>query len=180
MPIGTPASARTSRRIELLDLIVALVATLSFVWVGAKVSHEGTTPFDANLRQWIHSFSGPGMTQLLSVATVLGSQAVVIGASACFAILMFLQRRHALALLVVVTMSGAEVLLPILKRHFHRQRPEPFFDIGHPPSFSFPSGHALLSFCCYGLLAALGSAYFRGRIRWLIRICAAALILAIG
>src|SRR5438477_314415 len=59
MPIGTPASARTSRQIELVDLIVALVATLSFVWLGAKVSHEGTTPFDANLRQWIHSFSGP-------------------------------------------------------------------------------------------------------------------------
>jgi membrane-associated phospholipid phosphatase len=90
------------------------------------------------------------------------------------------KRRPDRALLVVVTMSGAEVLLLILKRHFHRQRPEPFFDTRLPPSYSFPSGHALLSFCCYGLLASLGSAYLRGRIRWLIRICAAALILAIG
>jgi membrane-associated phospholipid phosphatase len=105
---------------------------------------------------------------------------VVIGVSAFSGILMFLKRRRDRALLVVVTMSGAEVLLSILKRHFHRQRPEPFFDTRLPPSYSFPSGHALLSFCCYGLLAALGSAYLRGRIRWLIRICAAALILAIG
>lgn len=72
------------------------------------------------------------------------------------------------------------MLLSILKKHFHRQRPEPFFDTRLPPSYSFPSGHALLSFCCYGLLAALGNAYLRGRIRWLIRICAVALILAIS
>ena len=76
-------------------------------------------------------------------------------------------------------MSGAEVLLSILKKHFHRQRPESFFDTRLPSGYSFPSGHALLSFCCYGLLAALGSAYVRARIRWLIRICATALILAI-
>ena len=180
MPMGSPANAWKSRPIELVALTVALVAALCLVWLGAKVGRGGTTPFDANVRHSIHSVSTPRVTQLLSAATSLGSQAVVIGVSAFSGILMFLKRRRDRALLVVVTMSGAEVLLSILKRHFHRQRPEPFFDTRLPPSYSFPSGHALLSFCCYGLLAALGSAYLRGRIRWLIRICAAALILAIG
>jgi len=174
------ADERVRRRIELVALIVGLVAALCLVWLGAKVGRGGTTAFDANVRQWIHSISSPGMTQLLSATTSLGSQAVVIGVSACLGILMFLKRRGDRALLVVATMSGAEVLLSILKKHFHRQRPEPFFDTRLPSGYSFPSGHALLSFCCYGLLAALGSAYLRGRIRWLIRICAAALILAIG
>jgi len=174
------ADERVRRRIELVALIVGLVAALCLVWLGAKVGRGGTTPFDARVRHSIHSISSPGMTQLLSATTSLGSQAVVIGLSACFGILMFLERRPDRALLVVATMSGAEVLLPILKKHFHRPRPEPFFDTRLPSGYSFPSGHALLSFCCYGLLAALGSAYVRGRIRWLIRICAAALILAIG
>jgi undecaprenyl-diphosphatase len=120
------------------------------------------------------------MTQLLSAITSLGSQAVVIGVSAWLGILMFLRWRRDRALLVVATMSGAEVLLSILKKHFHRQRPEPFFETPLLQSYSFPSGHALLSFCCYGLLAALGSTYLRGHLRWLIRICAVALILAIG
>ena len=177
--MGEPGE-RVRRRIELVALIVALVAALCLVWLGARVGRGETRPFDANVRQWIHSISSPGMTQLLSATTSLGSQAVVIGLSACFGILMFLERRRDRALLVVATMSGAEVLLSILKKHFHRPRPEPFFDTRLPPSYSFPSGHALLSFCCYSLLAALGSAYVRGRIRWLIRICAAALILAIG
>ena len=169
-----------SRRIGFVALIVASIAALCLVWLAAKVTRGETTPLDANVRYSIHSISSPGVTQLISAITLLGSQAVVIGVSACSAILMFLKRRRDHALLVVAAMAGAELLLSILKNHFHRQRPEPFFDTRLPPSYSFPSGHALLSFCCYGLVAALGSAYLRDPGRWLIRICAAALILAIG
>jgi undecaprenyl-diphosphatase len=169
-----------NRRIQLVALIVAGIAALCLTWLAAKVTRGETTSFDANVRHSIHSISSPGVTQLLSAITFLGSQAVVIVASGCFAILMLWNRRRDRAMLVVATIAGAEVLLSILKNHFHRQRPDPFFDERLPPSYSFPSGHALLSFCCYGLLAALGGASLRGRIRWLIRICAAALILAIG
>jgi undecaprenyl-diphosphatase len=160
------------RRIGFIALIVASIAALCLVWLAAKVSRGETASFDANVRQSIHSISSPGATQLLSAITFLGSQAVVIGVSACSAVLMFWKRRRDRAWLVVATMAGAELLLSILKNHFHRQRPEPFFGARLPPSYSFPSGHALLSCCCYGLLAALGGAS--------IRICAAALILAIG
>jgi undecaprenyl-diphosphatase len=161
-------------------LTVAAIAALCLVWLAAKVTHGQTTALDANVRQWIHSVSSPELTRLFSAITFLGSQACVIGISACAAILMFWKGRADRALLVVTIMAGAELLLPMLKNHFHRQRPEPFFDERLPPSYSFPSGHALLSFCCYGLLAALCSASLRRRARWLIRIVAAALILAIG
>jgi membrane-associated phospholipid phosphatase len=165
-----------NRRVQLVALIVSCVAAVCLAWLAAKVTRGETISFDANVRQSIHSISSPGVTQLLSAITFLGSQAVVIVASGCFAILMLWNRRRDRAMLVVVTMAGAEVLLSILKNHFHRQRPDPFFDERLPPSYSFPSGHALLSFCCYGLLAVLGGA----RMRWLVRICSAALILAIG
>lgn len=160
----------------MVALIVGCIAALCLAWLAAKVTHGETASFDANVRNSIHSISSPVVTQLLSAITFLGSQAVVIVASGCLAILMLWNRRRDRAMLVVATMAGAEVLLSILKNHFQRQRPDPFFDERLPPSYSFPSGHALLSFCCYGLLAALGSAHMR----WLIRICAAALILAIG
>jgi len=165
-----------NRRIQLVAVIVSCIAQLCLAWLAAKVTHGETTSFDANVRNSIHSISSHGATQLLSAITFLGSQAVVISVSGCVAILMIWNRRRDRAMVVVATMAGAEVLLSILKNHFHRQRPDPFFDERLPPSYSFPSGHALLSFCGYGLLAALGSA----RMRWLIRICAAALILAIG
>jgi undecaprenyl-diphosphatase len=180
MPNGEPDGRVQSRRIQLAALIVASMAALTFVWLAANVIRGETTPLDANVRHWIHSISSSGVTQLFSAITFLGSQAVVIGASTCSTILMLMKRRRDRAWLIVATMAGAEVLLSILKNHFHRQRPDPFFGARLPPSYSFPSGHALLSFCCYVLLAALGSNRMRSRIRWLIRIGAGALILAIG
>jgi undecaprenyl-diphosphatase len=169
-----------SDRIDLAALMVATIAALCFAWLAAKVVDGQTTLFDANVRQAIHSMSGPSVTRLFSAITFAGSQAVVIGISACSALLMLSKRRGDWALLMVITMAGAEVLLPILKNHFDRQRPEPFFGARLPPSYSFPSGHALLSCCYYGLLAAFGSTSLRHRIRWLIPILAVALIIALG
>jgi undecaprenyl-diphosphatase len=50
-----------------------------------------------------------------------------------------------------------------LKHAFHRPRPVAFFGAA-PSSYSFPSGHALGSFCFYGMLAAILAAPARGRV----------------
>src|ERR1700694_1105390 len=165
------------QRIEIVALLVAL---LCLAWLASRVAHGETTGFDETIRDAIHSISTPGLTQFFSMITYLGSKACVLGLSACAAILMLTKRQLRRAFLIVFTMAGAELWLSILKNAFHRPRPEPFFGAHLPPSYSFPSGHALLSCCCYGALAALGSAYCQGRVRWLIRLCAALLILAIG
>jgi undecaprenyl-diphosphatase len=49
-----------------------------------------------------------------------------------------------------------------LKLAFHRPRPVAFFG-STPSSYSFPSGHALGSFCFYGILAAILATRVRGR-----------------
>jgi undecaprenyl-diphosphatase len=159
---------------------VTAAALLCLAWLAASVANGATTLFDENVRHAVYSISNPSITHLFSAITFLGSQAVVIGISACAAIAMFLKRRPDRALLVVITMAGAELWLPLLKTHFHRQRPEPFFG-GHVlQSYSFPSGHALLSFYCYGLLCALASEQLPGAVRWLVLICGTLLVLAIG
>ena len=114
------------------------------------------------------------VTRVLEAVTLLGSQAVVISVASCAALILFFQGRRDRALLIAIAIAGAELLLWILKVEFHRPRPEPFFGSVPPASYSFPSGHALLSFCCYGTLSAVCSAR-----RW-VRIAAAALILSIG
>ena len=153
---------------------------MALLVLAAKVTYHGATWLDETFRDAIHSLSTPALTQFFSAITYLGSQACVLGLSACAAILMLWRRQPSRALFIVVAMTGAELWLSILKAAFHRQRPEPFFGVHLPPSYSFPSGHALLSCCCYAVLATLGAAYCRGRVRWLIRICAVLLILAIG
>src|SRR5262249_39061805 len=117
--------------------------------------------------------ANPGLTLLFRCLTLLGSQAVVIGVSACAALTLAVRGRREEALLIVLAMAGAEVLEYLLKIGIQRPRPEPFFGVRLPGSYSFPSGHALLSSCCYAPLAALGS----GSLRW---IATVALVLAIG
>ena len=55
---------------------------------------------------------------------------------------------------MAVTMIGAGILDASLKQAFHRVRPPVFFGIA-PTNYSFPSGHALASFCFYSVLAGL-------------------------
>jgi len=50
---------------------------------------------------------------------------------------------------------GGEGLNQILKHLFARSRPEAFFGYTLPSSYSFPSGHAVVSCCFYGALAAI-------------------------
>jgi undecaprenyl-diphosphatase len=57
-------------------------------------------------------------------------------------------------------MVGVAALDVALKLAFHRPRPVAFFGAA-PSTYSFPSGHALGSFCFYGMLAAIVSARVR-------------------
>jgi undecaprenyl-diphosphatase len=84
-------------------------------------------------------------------------------------------------LLFLVTMGGAAILNRVLKLAFQRPRPEPYFDLPVPNSFSFPSGHALLSLCFYGALAILITSHLRSRRgKVAVWILTAILILLIG
>ena len=58
-------------------------------------------------------------------------------------------------MLFAVAALGAEALDTLLKLLFRRARPEVFFGLTAPRTYSFPSGHSMLSACFFGVLAAL-------------------------
>jgi undecaprenyl-diphosphatase len=77
-------------------------------------------------------------------------------------------------------MTGALALDLALKYAFHRERPPVFFGT-EPASYSFPSGHALCSFCFYGVMAGLIAARVRSpALRIAVWALAALLVIAIG
>jgi undecaprenyl-diphosphatase len=79
-----------------------------------------------------------------------------------------------------VAMTGSLVLDVALKYIYHRTRPTAYFGTA-PHSYSFPSGHALCSFCFYGVLAGLLSARTKPLAwRLFIWFAAATLVIAIG
>lgn len=176
---GNPRPA-VSRRFEWIAVIAGAIALLCLVWLAAKVTVGETMLFDEKLRAAIHSWANPGLTRWFRLVTLLGTQAAVIGVVVCAALVLFLRGRKDRAWLILIVMAGAELLEFILKAQFQRQRPIPFFGTVLPESYSFPSGHALLSTCCYGTLAALAATQLQGPLRWPVLIATAALVLSIG
>src|SRR5205807_939287 len=64
---------------------------------------------------------------------------------------------------------------------YARPRPEPFFDLIMPTTFSFPSGHALGSVCFYGIVAWIIATRAKSAVfRWSAPPLLALLILLVG
>ncbi|HWS52972.1 MAG TPA: phosphatase PAP2 family protein [Pyrinomonadaceae bacterium] len=146
-----------------LGLVAAAAALYLFAELAGEVSEGDTRRFDEWALSFVNGFASPPVTSFMRGVTYLGSNEFLLAAGGC-ALLAFLLagwRRAAVAL--AVTMAGAAVLNSVLKLAFRRERPPPFFDTPPPESYSFPSGHALLCFCFYGVLAAVIAARLRGR-----------------
>jgi undecaprenyl-diphosphatase len=85
------------------------------------------------------------------------------------------------AKLFAITMVGAALLNTTLKLAFKRERPIPFFDPLPPPTYSFPSGHSLMSCCFFGALAAIVTARIKNkRTRAIVWILATTMFVLIG
>jgi membrane-associated phospholipid phosphatase len=143
-------------------LLTAATALFVFGWLAEEMLEGDTQQFDTFVRTAIHQLATPGLTRLMQGFSFLGS-VVAVTAMCLVAICLFLYfRRTRTAALLAITMLGVAVLDVALKHAFHRPRPVAFFG-ATPSSYSFPSGHALGSFCFYGILASILAARTRGR-----------------
>lgn len=160
-------------------LAVSIISLLLFAWLAGEMREGDTVKFDAAVRGWVHQFASPAMTRVMIFISLLGYDVLIAELVLSIAIFLWLRWKRGAAWLALATV-GAVVLDVVLKYSFHRQRPTAFFGDA-PHSYSFPSGHALVSFCFYAVLAGL----IADRVRplWL-RILAggtaAVLVIAIG
>jgi membrane-associated phospholipid phosphatase len=160
---------------------VAVAALLLFAWLASSVAQGVTIGFDAGVRESVHQFASPGMTRLAWALSAVGSpdSLAILSAGALLGLLALGWKRAALQFLL--TLAGGLALDGTLKIAFQRTRPDAFFNTPLPASFSFPSGHALISACFFGSLAALAGARTRSRAaRGALWTVAAVLALAIG
>jgi undecaprenyl-diphosphatase len=162
-----------------LTLVITVLAAILFSWIAGEMREGDTALFDANVRSFVHSFSGPTVTKVMFGMSFMGLWGLV--AILVAAIVLFVAKKWYRALgWMAVTMVGAAILEVSLKVGFHRARPVPFFG-PLPGSYSFPSGHALFSFCFYAVLAGLINARVRSLwLRVVVWSVAATLIAGIG
>ena len=161
------------------SLAAAVLALLLFTWLAEEVFEGDAMRFDDAVRAWVHQFASPTLTSAMVVISALGSQALAVVVIIAFVIFLRLKWRRA-AIWLLFTVACGLVLELTLKYAFHRPRPAPFFG-AVPHTYSFPSGHSLMSFCIYGVLAGLLSHRLRSAaVRIVVWIAAAALVAAIG
>jgi undecaprenyl-diphosphatase len=162
-----------------VSLLLAVAGLFLFAWTAEEVMEQHTVGFDRVVRAWVHQSSSPSLTVAAKVASWLGEYGVIIAFLIALMLFLALGWQRAAAWLTI-TLAGALVLDVSLKYAFHRQRPTPFFGVP-PHTYSFPSGHALLSLCFYGVLAGLLADRIRSlRSRICIWTIAAFLTAAIG
>ena len=158
-----------------------MAGVIAFAQLADEMGEGDTAGFDAFVRDGVHSFNTPLLTQLAVFFSFIGDWPfLTILGIAIFAFLLYIKWKRE-ALIFLITNAGELVLNVSLKAFYQRARPEALVDYSLPPSYSFPSGHALGSFCFFGVLAWLMASNVdtSGR-KWMIYLSAALLILAIG
>jgi undecaprenyl-diphosphatase len=163
----------------LASLTVAVLSIFLFAWLTSEVWEGNTAVFDYPIRNWMHGLASPPLTQAMTAISLLGYGILIAELVLALALFLYLRWRHAAGWLAV-SMAGALALDLALKYAFHRPRPQPFFG-AQLHSYSFPSGHALCSFCFYAVLAGLIADRVRSfALRIAVGVAAAALVIAIG
>jgi undecaprenyl-diphosphatase len=181
----TPANKKRSFEFLSLSLLLGLIAAIGtlvfFGWLTDEVLEGDSRQFDEATRAAVHQLASPTLTEIMRGLSFVGSTlALTIGT--ILVIVLFAMRKWGReAKLFALTMVGASLLNTTLKLAFKRARPVPFFDPLPPPTYSFPSGHSLMSCCFFGALAAILTARIKTkRIRVVVWILAAIMFLSIG
>jgi undecaprenyl-diphosphatase len=162
-----------------LGLLAAAGALYFFAELAEEVYEGDTRRFDEAALEFVNGFASPPLTSFMRAVTHLGSNWFLLGAGACAVVAFVAARWKRAALALPLTMAGAALLNVLLKTAFRRERPSPFFDTALPESYSFPSGHALLSLCFYGVIAAVVAARLKGRAGPALAFAGAALLVAL-
>lgn len=102
----------------------------------------------------VRTLATPAADQAMIIITAFGSGAVyaVLAPLVLGALLWLRLRREAVTL--AVCLGGASTLNWLLKHLFERARPD-LFKVISAAGYSFPSGHAMVSLCFYGMAAYL-------------------------
>jgi undecaprenyl-diphosphatase len=165
----------------LLGLGTAIAALILFGWLADEVLEGDSRRFDEVTRAAIHQLASPTLTIVMRGFSLVGSTiALTIGT--IFVVVRFAMKNLGReAKLFAITMIGAGLLNITLKLAFKRARPEPFFNLSLPETYSFPSGHSLTSAVFFGALAAILTAHIKSkRVRAVIWIVSTLIFLTIG
>ena len=170
-------NAPKQRRLA-LALIAAGLTAIAFANIAEDyVTNDPLARWDVTFARWLAGERSTFGTDFFRVLTFLGSPAVALTIAAVVCIALYRRGHIVAAALLPVVLGGAELLNLILKLSFHRPRPEVAFV--HIDTYSFPSGHAMISTAAYGAFAYLAWGPLRTTSRRLIVVAGTVVLVAL-
>jgi undecaprenyl-diphosphatase len=140
-----------------LPLLAALLVLAGSLWAFGRIVdeqiREGETSTDQRLAEWLHGRATDPFTDVFRAITTLGNFVTLVVVTVIAVAVFWRRRERTDAAFVALAFLGAQVLSSGMKLGFRRDRP--FFPdpLATESTFSFPSGHALVSLAVYGSIA---------------------------
>ena len=110
--------------------------------------------FDIHILNLVQNFICPRLTSVMKMVSYLGSFEVLSLVLALSLIILFSKKKYAEGITLITAIAGSYLLTELLKHTFHRERPDLNILISQT-GYSYPSGHSMVSFACYGMLVYL-------------------------
>jgi membrane-associated phospholipid phosphatase len=149
-----------AQRRLMIALASAFLAALAFAHIAEDyLTNDPLARWDVSFARWLALERSDLGTEFFRVITFLGSPASALAVAAVVCAVLYRRRLLVQAALLPLVLAGAELLNLALKLAFHRPRPEVAFVT--IDTYSFPSGHAMVSSAAYGALAYVAWPYLR-------------------
>lgn len=132
--------------------IVCILFTGFFAFIARSIHLHTISSFDNPIIDVVQGAQAPWLTSVMKTFTTIGSTTTVALLALVTLALLLWKKHRAQALLFVVALAGTGILNQVLKFIFKRERPDfdRLIDIG---GYSFPSGHTMMAFSLYTILA---------------------------
>ena len=136
--------------------IAAFFLLLLLVWL---VFVEKNNQADQYVFGQLQPAISPAGIRFMKTVTYLGTHRFLIPANLVLIGFLLSRKKQRAALVVTVVALSSWGLMSVLKNSFQRHRPD-FPLLEGITNYSFPSGHAMMSLACYGLLMGMAGYYF--------------------
>ncbi|ARJ38852.1 hypothetical protein SporoP8_08215 [Sporosarcina ureae] len=139
--------------IRLLSVwIICILFTGFFAYIARSIHLQTISSFDEPIIEFVQSAEAPGLTSIMKLFTTIGSTTSVTLLGILTLGVLLWKKYRAQAVLFTIVLIGTGILNQVLKLIFKRARPDfnRLIDIG---GYSFPSGHTMMAFSLYTVLA---------------------------
>jgi membrane-associated phospholipid phosphatase len=167
---------------ELIILLAAFAVSLfTFILIAFRVFYLDKTGADEKAFAFAHAIVNDSTTQLMEIVTFFGSHYFLIPGNLLLAVYFLLTKKSRYSIKVSAIALSSVLIMLGLKLLFNRHRP--LIPLLEPArGLSFPSGHAFMSVCFYGLLMIIIWREERPHpvLKWVLLLLVITLLLFIG